>query len=125
MKSLSDYMRVDESRSRGRRLRPKSKEDLADIIEERTRMEGFECDLNDIDVSKIDDMSYLFCDSIFEGDISQWDVSNVKDMTCMFFRSKFNGDVSTWNTGNVKRMDYMFMETPQEGMEPSWWRVDD
>lgn len=54
---------------------PKTNEDLRKIIEKRIRIEGLECDLNDIDVSEITDMSYLFCDEYetcdFNGDISK------------------------------------------------------
>lgn len=40
-------------------LRPKTKEDLEWIITERIKKYGTECDLNDIDVSGITDMSYI------------------------------------------------------------------
>ena len=38
---------------------PKEKEELQEIINERMSKEGANCNLNDIDVSKIDDMSGL------------------------------------------------------------------
>ena len=44
---------------------PKTKEELQEIINERMSDDGLECDLNDIDVSLIDDMSYLFSQSNF------------------------------------------------------------
>ena len=94
---------------------PKNKYELHDIIIERIENEGNECDLNDIDVSKITDMSHLFdadLDEIFNdfnGDISMWNVSNVEDMTCMFYScKKFNCDISQWNVSNVKDMEWMF-----------------
>ena len=37
---------------------PKTKDNLDSIIVERIRKQGVNCDLNDIDVSKITDMSY-------------------------------------------------------------------
>ena len=87
---------------------PNDKEELEKIIKERIKQEGPNCDLNDIDVSLITDMSYLFLKSKFNGDISRWDVSNVKDMHCMFLNSAFNGDISKWDVSNVKKMFWMF-----------------
>ena len=39
---------------------PETKDELKEIIFNRIQEEGTECDLNDIDVSNIIDMSYLF-----------------------------------------------------------------
>ena len=75
---------------------PKTKKELIDIIEYRISKEGPNCDLNDIDVSKITDMSYLFYVSDFNGDISRWDISKVKDMRWMFYKSGFKQDISNW-----------------------------
>ena len=63
---------------------PKTKDELKRIIKERIKEEGNEVDLNDIDVSKIIDMSSLFKGTKFNGDISNWDVSNVIYMKNMF-----------------------------------------
>lgn len=89
-------------------LSPKTKEELGKIIEERIKKEGYDCDLNDIDVSNITDMKHLFEYSKFNGHIENWDVSNVKDMSFMFYRSDFNGDISNWNVSNVMDMSNMF-----------------
>ena len=63
--------------------KPETKEELEKIIKERISKEGQNCDLNDIDVSLINDMSFLFYGSNFNGNISNWNTSNVKDMFMM------------------------------------------
>ena len=50
---------------------------------------GPNCDLNHIDISKVKNMSYMFCNSPFNGDISKWNVSNVKRTDGMFFSMDF------------------------------------
>ena len=68
--------------------------ELKKLIDQRIKEQGPNCDLNDIDVSRVEDMYCMFWYSDFNGDISQWDVSNVKDMSWMFQGSSFNGDIS-------------------------------
>ena len=58
-----------------------SKSELKSLINQRIEEQGPNCDLNDIDVSMIEDMSNLFHESDFNGDISEWDTSNVEDMS--------------------------------------------
>ena len=91
--------------------KPRTKKGLIRIINKRIKEEGTKCDLNDIDVSAITDMSYVFCDSEFNGDISKWDVSNVTNMVCVFGNSSFNGDISAWNVSNVTNMRSMFADS--------------
>ena len=100
---------------------PKNRGELKEIIEKRINEEGPDCDLNDIDTSFIDDMSYLFYKANFNGDISKWDVSNVKNMTRMFMGSSFNGDISKWNVSKVKDMLYMFYDSPLHDNLPKWY----
>ena len=100
----------------------KNKEHLRKLIEARIREFGPNCDLNDIDVSQITDMSGLFKYSNFNGDISQWDVSDVENMHAMFFGSKFNGDISQWNVSKVTDMRHMFDNSPLKGNEPDWYK---
>ena len=99
---------------------PKTKEELGNLINELIEERGNEADLNDIDVSQITDMSYLFYGSQFNGDISNWDVSNVEDMYCMFLNSKFNGDISNWIVRRVRDMDGMFYNSKFNGDISKW-----
>ena len=79
MKSLVRYLEEKLIIKKGNNYRyfPKTKKELQDIILKRIKEEGNRVDLNDIDVSEITDMSYLFAGLDFNGDISAWDVSNV------------------------------------------------
>ena len=99
-----------------------SKEELEKLINQRIEQRGPKCDLNDIDVSKVTDMSELFMSSRFNGDISSWDVSSVRDMSCMFERSVFKGDLSKWDVRNVRNMFGMFYDSLLEGNEPDWYK---
>lgn len=90
---------------------PTTRSELKKIIEDRIPKEGYECDLNDIDTSLIDDMSYLFYKSKFNGNISDWNVSNVKNMNSMFFGSMFNGNISKWDVSGVENMRSMFFKS--------------
>ena len=120
LRKLREYITVEESESYD--LKPTNKKELEKLIKQRMKEQGPNCDLNDIDVSEIKDMSALFYNSEFNGDISKWDVSNVTNMDSMFEGSEFNGDISKWNVSRVKDMSYMFVGSPLEGNEPSWYK---
>ena len=64
---------------------PKDKDELKKILYEILEKD-LNAYLNDIDVSEITDMSYLFQDlDPHNIDISGWDVSKVENMNSMFF----------------------------------------
>ena len=113
---------------------PKTKDELKEIIIQRIKDDGNDCDLNDIDVSKIIDMSHLFDagdwlygDTIFKdfnGDISLWNVSNVVNMSWMFYDcEKFNSDISQWDVSNVKNIYRMFAYCRTFTHDLSKWNV--
>ena len=115
-------------------LFPYSKAALVDMIKNETHRNGLKCSLNHIDISNVDDLSFLFCKGWhgfgldwFDGDISEWDVSEVTSMEEMFHESKFtgeNGDISEWDVRNVRDMNRMFMHSKFKG-DLSKWRIND
>ena len=131
MKSLTEYIQeklVIKNKSNNYNYFPETKEELRDIIERRINKEGKEVDLNDIDVSRITDMSDLFrgldLNFDFNGDISNWDVSNVISMEAMFYGCKdFNQDISSWDVSNVTNMTSMFCNCGKFNQDISNWEV--
>ena len=124
MKTLQNYITEKILINKNSKIRynyhPKTKDELKDIINQRIKSEGYECDLNDINTSNITDMSWLFEHSEFNGDISRWDVSNVKNMWSMFAHSKFNSDISKWDVSNVKNMVDMFWHSKFNNDISNW-----
>ena len=79
-------------------------------------------DISQWDVSNVKNMNYMFYGSIFNNDISQWDVSNVRNMEYMFYCSKFNQDISQWDVSSVKNMEAMFASS-EFNQDISRWNV--
>ena len=102
------------------KVQPKNKVELMKIIEDTIKKKGYNCNLNFIDTSCIEDMSYLFSKSKFNGDISCWDVSNVDNMRGMFLDSEFNGNISKWNIHNVFDMTFAFMKSKFSNNISKW-----
>ena len=125
MKSINQYILEKLADNSNYKYFPKTKKELKSIIDKRIKEEGDEADLNDIDVSKITDMSYLFSGyRKFNGDIIKWDVSNVTDMQGMFYECEsFNQDISNWDVSNVENMEYMFCECAKFNSNISNWDV--
>lgn len=97
----------------------KDREELDSIISERLvdarKNNKYYADLNDLNVSNIDNFSYLFSISKirdidkFNFGVEEWDVSNAKDMRYMFSGcTNFNCDVSGWDMSNCENMEFMF-----------------
>jgi surface protein len=98
----------------------RNKGHLEQLIDEETDKNGFECDLNHIDVSQVTNMRGIFYMSNFRGNISKWDVSNVSDMSYMFCESQFDGDISDWSVSKVEDMNYMFYGSNFVGDLSKW-----
>ena len=124
MKTLQNYITekilINKNSKIAYNYYPETKDELEDIIKQRIKSEGNECNLNDIDTSNITDMSYLFVESDFNGDISNWNVSNVESMISMFAGSNFNGDISKWDVSNIESMTSMFSHSNFNGDLSKW-----
>ena len=94
---------------------PQNTDELKRIVKNLIKKRGSEANLNDIDVSNIDDLTFVFQGTKFNGDISYWDVSNVKTMHGMFIDSLMftgkNTDFNNWDVSNVQKMGAMFANT--------------
>lgn len=86
------------------------------------KMEAKECyPLENLDISQINDLSYVFSESPYNGDLSKWDISNVLLMNRMFDCSKFNNDsISKWNISNVIDFSHMFYSSKFDKDISSW-----
>lgn len=98
----------------------KDKDDLKYLINQAIQENGYNCDLNFIDVSNVTDMSGLFYGSSFNGDISKWDVSSVTDMSYMFMCSNFTGNIGKWDVSIVRNMREMFKYTKFNSNISDW-----
>ena len=135
MKNLSQYINeklVINKNSTHFKYHPETKSELIEIIKAEVKKNGWECDLNHIDVSRITDMSYLFSShkvsgfglSDFNGDISEWDVSNVTNMRGMFLGAYlFNQHIMDWDVSNVTNMAGMFQHSTSFNQPISNWDV--
>ena len=93
MKSLSQYIiekvLINKKSKFINKIKVETREQLQLIIEERYNNNKSFVDLIDLDISELDDLSYIFYGLNMEVvDISGWDTSNVITMTCMFNRCK-------------------------------------
>ena len=113
MKKLNQYIQekfeLNKNTKRTYKYSPKNEDELRKIIKERLK-EDENADLNNIDISKITNMSNLFYDlDPHNINMEYWDVSKVTDMNSMFFEcGNFNSDLSNWNVSQVRCMDAMF-----------------
>lgn len=114
---------------------PKDKDELIALVADES------IKLDEIDTSKIKDMSYLFCATTndtndaylqecklairkkYKG-IEKWDTSRVENMSHMFwFNENFNEPLDKWDVSNVKNMDRMFCRATSFNQPLDKWDV--
>ena len=126
MKSLQAKINEGFYKNAGGMIQPQTKDELVNEI--KIRLVRKQYNLNDIDTSKITDMSNLFYTfkeyDLSKLDVSKWDTSSVRDMIFMFDEcSNFNCDLSNWDTSNVDNMAYMFENCFKFNCDLSGWNV--
>jgi surface protein len=110
--TYDDFMEFVKTFSkRDFKVRPKTEEELQEIIKNTISEQGNNCDLNFIDTSLITDMTNLFMGMFnFNGKIDKWNTSNVTSMRGMFRNAEsFNQPIGNWDTSRVTDMSYMFV----------------
>ena len=118
MKSLNQYIiekiLINKSSKFINKIKVESLEQLQALIRERYNNNKSFIDLNDLDISELDDLSYIFHGSDIEVvDISGWDTSNVTTMENMFcFCDKLKNIIGIENldVSNVEYANNMFYE---------------
>ncbi len=114
MKQLNTYINEalikKDTKIKEYKYQPENLNELKSLIKKLLKERGKNADLNDVDVSNIIDMSWLFDDlDPHNIDISEWNVSNVENMKYMFYRCQnFDCDLSKWDVSNVKNMESIF-----------------
>ena len=101
---------------------PNTFDELKNIVK-RYVIEG-KTNFNDIDVSNIEDFSYLFSglEIIRDIDLSEWDVSNGKTFAGMFSGCvNFNSDLSNWDVSNGIDFENMFKLCKKFKSDLSGW----
>ncbi len=108
----------------GGRVQPSSKSQLLQLISERLSKDKA-ADLNDVDISKVTDMSNLFVQfPTFSGNVSKWNVSHVTNMSGMFEGvTGFRGNISKWDVRKVTNMSNMFKGVTAFNSDISLWDV--
>ncbi|WP_111706669.1 BspA family leucine-rich repeat surface protein [Lutibacter citreus] len=90
----------------------------------RTDLSGITNELNNWDVSTIEDFGNVFSNTKFNGNIDKWDVSNAKKFTYMFSKNPvFNQDIGNWDIGNAFDLAGMFGDAIAFDQNLSKWDI--
>ena len=107
-------------------IKVSSREQLIDIIQERINKYGNNCDLNDLDISLVTHLNYLFyLFPEFNGNISNWNTSNIIDFSFMFYKCKFNQDISNWKFSKKLATTYEMFLNSEFDQDISNWILPD
>ena len=104
-----------------------SKEELKKYLKSEIERQGENVVIQNLDVSNLKDLSYLFEDitnGVRSLDLSGWNTSHVHEMDCMFYRcdSLESLNLSGWDVSNVVDMGSMFCGCESlESLDLSGW----
>jgi len=132
MKKLNQF--ITEKLRLGRNIQkynyhPKTFKELREIVYERAKTNKDDIlDLNDIDISNIDNLSYLFERvDIKAVDMNNWDVSHVKDIHGMFWCNDNIEEIyiDEWDTSNIESFYGTFYKCKKLNiLDLSNWKFD-
>lgn len=74
-------------------------------------------------VSRLEDMSYMFAATDFDQNVSEWNVAGVTNIMAMFISTPFNQDISKWNVANVIDISNMFYGAENFNQDLGSWDV--
>ena len=107
-----------------------SMQELKKYLKSEIEKQGENVVIKDLDVSPIEDLSYLFnniiTDDVKTLDLSGWKTSNVKNMSKMFYccDSLKSLDLSGWDTSSVEIMNGMFYKCCKlKSLDLSGWKT--
>ena len=109
MKQLQDYIneKLHISQYKNYKYHPKNRQELVELIAKKNQdiKKGDMLDLNDIDVSEITDICYLF-ENIkpVKVNMNNWNVSNVTDIHGLFWNNRITEEIhiENWDVRNVE-----------------------
>ena len=102
---------------------------LKEYLKSEIKKQGENVVIQNIDVSLIEDLHYLFADIAYGVetlDLSGWKTGNVKNMNEMFYACRYlkSLNVSGWDTSNVEDMSGMFWNCYDlKSLDLSGWNV--
>ncbi|WMN11887.1 BspA family leucine-rich repeat surface protein [Marivirga salinae] len=101
--------------------------DMSSMFSGATSFNSFNDDLNNWDVSNIENMNSMFRNAeAFNSNLSGWDLRNVSDMGSMFSGATSldnSAGLSSWNVSNVNLLDGLFSEATSFNADLSSWDV--
>lgn len=97
-----------------------ARDELRELVQRTIAQQGSRCDLNHIDVSRVEDFTAIFRNTTFNGNIDRWDTRAMRSAMGMFVDCPFNGDISRWNTSNLRNATSMFAHSEFNGDISQW-----
>ena len=109
----------------------KNRKDLETTILEEMKRYGAACSLNHLDISSVQDLSYLFCPKntaqfahafhLYQSDeLDMGAALCVSEYLFNYELSHFCGDISKWDVCHVRNMNYLFKDAQFDGDLAQW-----
>lgn len=133
MKTLNNFIlekfKINSKNIKNNKYIVKDKNELLKIISKRALdSKDSILDLNDLDISNVKELSYLFeTVKVKSVDMNEWDVSHIKDIHGLFWCNRNIEEVfiSDWNTSNIESFYGVFYSCENlKKLDLSNWKFD-